>query len=167
MGWIDKLKTNLLKVMINSKFRKLKILSFVIIGCFAIFLFIKFCVLSSYDHKIVDDNCIYSDLTKKYSVIKNNDIYNFMNYTFFNANTVLTDSLEFTTIDCLTIDCRSKLRSYIISRKDTLLNFFDKLIMKSQLSDEIYLWDNKKLINARCITPKDIKQITSVRLLNI
>lgn len=144
----------------NSKFRQLGIPSFYVIGGgFAILILIGLFVLNYDNYRKTNAGYSYSDLKKRYNVITNNDTYDFLNYSLFGADSILSDSLEFIKINCFTLKHSSKLKSFINSISDTLLSPTDKKIMKSQLSSEVFLWDNEKLINVWCLTPKDLNKI--------
>ena len=96
---------------------------------------------------------------EKYPVIKDIETYEFMNFTLFVASNIETDSLEFIKLNCFSLKHTSDLKSFISSSSDSLLSREDKKIMRQHLSNEVYLWDNKKMINAWCLIPKDFAKI--------
>ena len=87
------------------------------------------------------------------------ETYDFMNHTLFDGDSILTDSMEFMKLNCFSLKHSSDLKSFINSISDSLLSSSDKKFMRNQLTDEVYLWDNERLINAWCLIPSDFAKI--------
>ncbi len=144
----------------HKKYRQLGIPSlFIVGGGLAIVILIGVFVLDYDNYRKTNAGYSYSDLKEKYPVIKDTETYEFMNYAFFGASNIITDSLEFIKLDCFSLKHSSDLKSFISSANDRLLSREDKISMRQQLSNEVYLWDNKKLINTWCLTPKDFAKM--------
>ncbi len=144
----------------HKKYRQLGIPSlFVVGGGLAIVILIGLFVLNYDNYRKTNAGYSYSDLKEKYPVIKEEVAYEFMNYALFGAPKTETDSLEFIKLNCFSTKHTSDLKSFISSMNDSLLSKADKKIMKQQLSNKVFLWDNKELINVWCLTPKDFARI--------
>jgi len=144
----------------HKKYRQLGIPSLFVVGCgLAIVILIGVFVLNYDNYRKTNASYSYSDLIEKYPMIKEKEVYQFMNYALFGASNIDTDSLEFIKLNCISLKHSSDLKSFISSTSDSLLSRADKKIMRQQLSNEIYLWDKKALINVWCLTPKDFTKI--------
>lgn len=100
----------------------------------------------------------YTDLKQSYSLIKDNETYDFMN-EIFGSDSVLTDSMELTKIQCLSIAHSKDLWSFIKGLPDSIASSSEKKNMKKQLTYESLLWDNSKLKNCWILTPNDLSKI--------
>lgn len=144
----------------NTKYRQLGIPSlFIVGGGFAILILIGLFVLNYDNHRKINAGYSFSELKETNELIKGNYIYDFMNHALFDSDSILTDSLEFMKINCFSLKHSNELKSFINSINDSLLSSTDKKCMKNQLTNEIYLWDNEKLINVWCLTPRDLVKI--------
>ncbi len=101
----------------------------------------------------------YDELKSKNTVISEQEIYDFMNFAFFNADSILKDKREFAKINCFTIQHGQDISNFINSLSDTVLTSEDKIYMKTQMVKQPFLWDKDKLINVWCLTPKDLYKI--------
>jgi len=128
---------------------------FVVGGGFAILILVVFFGL---DHQ---NNSPYSfeDLKNKHVTLDDDEAYALMNQTLFDGDSLLTDSLLFTKMNVLSLKHSSDLEYFINQASDSLINPTDKRYMREQLSDLIFLWDNQKLKNVWCLTPKDFAKI--------
>ncbi len=155
MTWIT-----LKRKLRNSKYRQLGIPSlFIVGGGFAILFLIGLFVLNYNNYRETNAGYSYSDLKDRYPVIEDIETYDFMNHTLFDGDSILTDSMEFMKLNCFSLKHSSDLKSFINSISDSLLSSSDKKFMRNQLTDEVYLWDNERLINAWCLIPSDFAKI--------
>lgn len=144
----------------RSKHKQLGVPSLFIIGggfAISILLGLFFLNYNSFLQKNADYS--YADLKQRYAVIKDIEAYDFMRDALLDGDSVLLDSMEFTKIKCFSIKHSSDLKSFINSIDDSLLSVSERKYMLNQLTDEMYLWDNERLINAWCLTPKDLAKI--------
>jgi hypothetical protein len=82
------------KKLRNTKYRQLGIPSlFIVGGGFAILIFIGLFVLNYDNHRKINTSYSYSELKERNTLVKANDIYDFMNYALFGADSILTDSM--------------------------------------------------------------------------
>lgn len=132
---------------------------YIIGGGFIIVILIGLFMLNYDNYRKTNAGYSYLDLKEKYNLISENDVYSFMNSTFFKTDSLVSDSMEFTKIKCFTRKHSSELKAFLKSADDTLLSESDRNYMKSKLTDEIYLWDNEKLMSVWCLTPKDMYRI--------
>jgi hypothetical protein len=140
----------------NPKNNQLGIPSlFIVGGGFTIVMLIGLFLLNYDNYRKNNASYSYLDLKEKYNVIKEKEVYSFMNSTFFKTDAIRSDSMEFTKIKCFSKKHSSELKSFIKSVNDTLLSSSEKKYMKNQLINEVYLWDNERVINVWCLTPKD------------
>lgn len=100
----------------------------------------------------------YDDFKSRYTVISEPAVYDFMNYTLFKADTAFANRREFIKLNCFSIKHSSDLKKFINSQSSTILSFQDKKQLKSQIDKQTFLWDQSKLINVWCLTPKDLYQ---------
>lgn len=109
----------------------------------------------------VKSNVLYSydELKSRNIVISDQEIYDFMNIALLNGDSLRTDKREFLKLNCFTITHDSYMAKFISSQADTVLTAQDKTFMKSQITNQKYLWDKDKLVNVWCITPQDISKI--------
>ncbi|PJC63185.1 MAG: hypothetical protein CO022_00580 [Flavobacteriales bacterium CG_4_9_14_0_2_um_filter_32_27] len=101
----------------------------------------------------------YEDLKSKNTVISEQEIYDFMNYTIFEADSVINDRREFMKLNCFSLKHSSELKKFINSQPETVLTIQDKKYMKSQIKNQIFLWDQDQLINVWCLIPKDLYEV--------
>jgi len=142
--------------------RQLGIPNLFIVGCgFVIVILISLYGLNYINYSRSMAGYSYLDLEEKYPVIKGDEIYDFMNQALFECDTILTDSMEFIKLNCFSLKQGPEIKSFINSQNDNLINKADKNFMKKQLSNNIYLWDNKKFKNVWCLTPKNLYKMNS------
>lgn len=142
--------------MRHRKIRQLGVSNLFIIGTGLLLVILIGLFLNSYDdYRKTNAGYSYDDLKNKYTVIYEQEIYEFMNYTLFGADSVIEDRREHIKLNCLSFKHSSSLKKFINSQTDTVLTSQDKKFMKSQLEYQTFLWDQGKLINVWCLTPKD------------
>lgn len=132
---------------------------FVVGGGFSILILIGLFVLNYDNHRQTNAGYSYLDLKERYTVITDPEAYDFMNEVLYENDSNLTDSMEFMKLNCFSIKHSSELKSFIKSINDSILSNTDKKFLKNQLTDKIYLWDNERLLNIWCLTPKDFAKI--------
>ena len=107
------------------------------------------------DYRKTNTGYSYDELKNKYTVIFEQEIYDFMNYALFGADSVIYDRREFKKLNCFSFEHSTALKKFIKSLSDTVLTSHDKKFMNSQFEYQTLLWDQTKLINVWCLTPKD------------
>ena len=110
-------------------------------------------LLNYENHRKIRASYSYADLRTQYQVIEDEIVYELINQVFL--DTKIVDSMKMWNINCFTFQHSYALKSFIKKTSDDLISQTDKKIMRRQLNNTIYLWDNKKLNNARCLIPKD------------
>lgn len=100
----------------------------------------------------------FTDLREQYKMIDDEVIYDLLNQVFLGEGTILPDSMKWN-IYCFTIPHSHTLKSFITNISNELITQTDKDFIKRQLDTTIYLWDNEKLNNARCLCPKDYYEV--------
>ena len=144
----------------NRKFRHRSISGLFIIGsAFVVILWAGLFVLNFDNHTKKLAGYTYSDLKAMYTVITDETTYNFMNHVLSPSDTLLSDSMRFTKLNCFTMKHTPKLRSFIRSMDDSLVSRTDRKYMLSRLNGKIYLWNNEKLANTWCLLPRDFAKI--------
>lgn len=128
---------------------------FVVGGGFAILILVTFFGL---DHQ-KSSQYSFEDLKNKHVTLDDDEAYTLMNQAIFDRDSILTDSLLFIKLNVFTLKHSSDLKSFINEASDSLINPTDKRYMIKQLSDMVSLWDNQKLTNVWCLTPKDFAKI--------
>lgn len=146
--------------MRNQKIRQLGIPGFYIIGAgFLIVGLIGFFLNDYKNYRETNLGYTYEDLKSRNLVIVEQEIYEFMNSNIFDVDSILVDKREFMKINCFTLKHSSDLRKFINSQTDSILTSYDKKFMKSQIENQTYLWDQDKLINVWCLTPRDLNKV--------
>lgn len=144
----------------NSKVRQRGVPSLFVIGTgFFIVVLMGLFLYGYIDFHRKNATFSYSDLKNKYPLVEGEEIYEFMNLTLFDSDSVIADSREHSKLVCLTLKHSAHLRKFINSLNDTVLTRKDKRFMKSQFVDQTFLWDQDKLINVWCLTPKDLAKV--------
>ena len=128
---------------------------FVVGGGFAILILVTFFGL---DHQ-KSSQYSFEDLKNKHVTLDDDEAYTLMNQAIFDRDSILTDSLLFIKLNVFALKHSSDLKSFINEASDSLINPTDKRYMIKQLSDMVSLWDNQKLTNVWCLTPKDFAKI--------
>lgn len=128
---------------------------FVVGGGFAILILVTFFGL---DHQ-KSSQYSFEDLKNKHVTLDDDEAYTLMNQAIFDRDSILTDSLLFIKLNVFTLKHSSDLKSFINEASDSLISPTDKRYMIKQLSDMVSLWDNQKLTNVWCLTPKDFAKI--------
>ena len=100
----------------------------------------------------------YVDLREQYNMVEDEVVYELLNQVFLGKGVVLPDSMKWN-INCFTIPHSQTLKSFITNVSDELLSQTDKISMKRQLNTTIFLWNDEKLNNARCLCPKDYYEV--------
>jgi len=143
--------------MRNRKIRQLGVPNLYIIGAGLLIVVLIGFFLNGYDvYRKTNAGYSYDDLKNRNTVISKQEIYDFMNYTFFGADSAIDDRREFMKLNCFSFKHSSDLKKFINSQPDSILTSQDKKFMKSQLVNQTFLWDQDKLINVWCLTPKDL-----------
>tara|TARA_B100000809_G_C15041680_1_gene495765 strand:+ start:592 stop:1260 length:669 start_codon:yes stop_codon:yes gene_type:complete len=132
---------------------------YIVGGGFTIVMLIGLFMLNYDNYRKTNAGYSYQDLKEKYNVISENEVYSFMNSTFFKTDSIISDSMEFTKVKCFSKKHSSELKSFIKSTNDTFLSSSEKKYMKNQLINEVYLWDNERFVNVCYLTPKDMYKI--------
>lgn len=146
--------------MRHKKIRQFGVSNLYIIGAGLFIVIIIGFFLNGYDdYRKTNAGYSYDELKNKYTVISEQEIYDFMNYTLFGADSVIDDRREFMKLICISFTHSSDLKKFINSQPDTVLTGQDKKIMTAQLEYQTFLWDQDKLINVWCLTPKDLYKI--------
>lgn len=101
----------------------------------------------------------YLDLKNRNTVISEHEVYDFMNYAIFGVDNSISERREFFKLNCFALKHSSDLRKFISSQSDTILTRQDKKYMRSQFDNQTLLWDQDKLINVWCLTPKDLYKV--------
>lgn len=102
----------------------------------------------------------YLDLKDRNTVISEQEVYDFMNYTILGVDNSISERRKFIKLNCFALKHSSDLRKFISSQSDTILTRQDKKFMRSQFESQTLLWDQDKLINVWCLTPKDLYKVT-------
>ena len=105
------------------------------------------------NHRKIRASYSYSDLQTQYCVIEDENAYELIQQVFLDTSTI--DSMQMQNINCFTLQHSYALKSFIKNTSDDLISQTDKKIMRQQLNNTIYLWNNEKLKNARCLISKD------------
>jgi hypothetical protein len=142
--------------MRGKKIRQLGVPNLYIIGVGLLIVVLIGFFLNGYDdYRKTNAGYSYDDLKDRNTVISEQEIYDFMNYTLFGADSVIDDRREFMKLNCFSLKHNTELKEFINTQPDTILTRHDKKFMKSQLENQFFLWDKDKLINVWCLTPKD------------
>lgn len=113
--------------------------------------------MNGYDHyRKKNAGYSYDELKTRNIVISEQEIYDFMNYTLFGADSLIDDKRESMKLICFSLKHNSDIKRFIFSQPDTVLTTQDRKYMGSQCDSRIFLWDQDKLINVWCLTPKDL-----------
>lgn len=111
----------------------------------------------------INENAIngysYQDLKEKYTVVYEDEVYEFMNSAIFNSDKNIEDKREFIKLNCFTLYHSTNLKKFIHSIDESILTNNDKKYIQSQFQNKILLWDQDKLTNAWCLTPQDIYRL--------
>ena len=146
--------------MRNKKIRQLGVPTLYIMGAgFLIIILIGLFVNGYGNYRKNKISYSYEDLKSKNTVISEQEIYDFMNYTIFEADSVINDRREFMKLNCFSLKHSSELKKFINSQPETVLTIQDKKYMKSQIKNQIFLWDQDQLINVWCLIPKDLYEV--------
>jgi len=128
--------------MRNKKIRQLGVPTLYIMGAgFLIIILIGLFVNGYGNYRKNKISYSYEDLKSKNTVISEQEIYDFMNYTIFEADSVINDRREFMKLNCFSLKHSSELKKFINSQPETVLTIQDKKYMKSQIKNQIFLWD--------------------------
>ena len=111
-------------------------------------------LLNANNHMKIQFSHSYEELCEEYKTIEDEVVYDLINQAFLGKDIVLPDSIKWN-IYCFTIPHSRELKSFIANVSNELINKNDKYFIKSQLDATSYLWNNKRLNNARCLIPKD------------
>jgi hypothetical protein len=143
--------------MRNKKIRQLGVPNLYIIGAGLLIVVLIGFFLNGYGvYRKTNAGFSYDDLKSRNTVISEQEIYDFMNYTFFGADSAIDDRREFMKLNCFSFKHSSDLKRFINSQPDSILTSRDKKFMMGQLVNQTFLWDQDKLINVWCLTPKDL-----------
>lgn len=113
--------------------------------------------MNGYDHyRKKNAGYSYDELKTRNIVISEQEIYDFMNYTLFGADSLIDDKRESMKLICFSLKHKPDIKRFIFSQPDTVLTTQDRKYMGSQCDSRIFLWDQNKLINVWCLTPKDL-----------
>lgn len=146
--------------MRNKKIRQLGVPSLYIIGIgLLIVVFVAFFLNGYNDYRKTNVEYSYNDLKSRNTVIAGQEIYDFMNYALFGADSVIDDRREFMKLNCFSFKHSSDLKKFINAQSDTVLTSQDKRFMRLQFDDQPFLWNQDKLINVWCLTPKDLYKL--------
>ncbi|BDD06666.1 hypothetical protein [Aureibacter tunicatorum] len=144
--------------MRKKKYRQIGVHSIFSIGCgFIITVFLGMFIFDYNSFRKRYTGYSYDDLKSVSTVIDDVESYSFMNSN--ELDSVLLDSMQYLKVNCFTLKHSSDLDKFIKSLSDTVLNDKDKRYMRGQISNELLLWDNERLVNTWCLTPRDFAQI--------
>jgi hypothetical protein len=102
----------------------------------------------------------YVQLKRNNKLIDDQGIYDFVNFAFFKADNIGLDKREFTKLNCFTQKYSTYITEFIDLQPDTVLSKQDKNYMKSHIQNRPFLWDENKLINVWCLTPKELNELS-------
>ena len=98
--------------MKNKKIRHLGVSNLYIIGAgLLIVVLIGFFMNGYHDYRKVNAGYSYDDLKNRNTVISEQEIYDFMNYTLFGADSVFDDRREFLKLNCFSFKHSSDLKT--------------------------------------------------------
>lgn len=104
-------------------------------------------------------NASYEELKKEYKLVNDSEAYEFINSMLNSSDTIINDIREHIKINCFTSEHGKEIREFLELQNDSILSKNDKEFMKSQFENKVYLWDQDRLRNVRCLTPKDLNEI--------
>lgn len=143
--------------MRHKKIRQIGVPNLYIMGVGLLLVFLIGFFLNGYsNYRKTNTGYSYDDLKNKYTVISDPEIYNFMNYNLFGADSIIDDRGEFVKINCFSFKHSSDLKKFIGTQPDSVLTIQNQKFMKSQLQYQTLLWDQDKFINVWCLTPKEL-----------
>lgn len=141
----------------KKKKRQLGVPNLYIVGAGLLIVILIGFFLNGYDdYRKTNAGYSYDDLKKRNTVIYEQEIYDFMNYTLFCADSLIDDRREFMKLNCFSLKHSLDLKKFINSQPDSILTSHDIKFIKSQLAYQTFLWDQDKLINVWCLTLKDL-----------
>ena len=158
-------KTKFIMKTLNNSNHGLKTFHFCIIGSSFLIVVLSCLFLLNSDNYMknqsihsYEDLRSFVDLREHYKMIEDEVVYDFLNQVFFDKGTVLPDTMKWN-LYCFTIPHSKELKSFITNLSNEFITKTNKDFIKSQLDTTRYLWDNKKLNNARCLSPKDYYEV--------